>query len=378
VPAEQRVSWSELFFDLIWVFAVTQVSDTMAHADTATAAYGALLLLLPLWWGWVGATLLVDAAGGTADRAAGWLVLFAAAACGLVMAVAVPRAYAADGWLFAAGYAGLRVLLWLASRALPAAGGLVDPYAIGAFASAPLVLAGAVLPGGWRLVAWSAAALIDLAAPRLLGARSPGLTFETAHLPERFGLFLIIALGESVVAVGGQAAAGRRDAGTLATFGLAFVVTVLLWWLYFPRGAPAARHSLEVSPRQARIVREVFSYGHLVYVVGIILVAVGLQKLIAHPGARPNTPPELVLAPGVAVYLLGFGYARWRMFGAATVQRFAAALACICVALAAPALPLVGTALLLTALLTALNGYESWLAATGRPLPLLTRTHRQG
>jgi low temperature requirement protein LtrA len=107
--------------------------------------------------------------------------------------------------------------------------------------------------------------------------------------------------------------------------------------------------------------------------VAIVLVAVGLKKLLAHPLDQPHSLPELLLAPGAGLYLLGFCYARWRMFGAATLQRFGAALGCCLIAAAAPLLPLVVTAAGVALVLLAMNAYESWLIHTGRPLPLLAR-----
>ncbi|WP_196279140.1 low temperature requirement protein A [Catellatospora vulcania] len=369
---EQRVAWAELFFDLIWVFAITQITTTLAGAHTAGEAARTLLLFLPLWWGWVGTTLVANLAGSRVDRAAGRLVLFGSAGCGLLVSVAIGRAWGEHAVLFAVAYAVLRLVLWAVRSGLsgtrrPA----LEPFAVALFVSAPLYLAGALLGGSWQTALWAAAALIELSSPRLLRRRLSGMRFETAHLPERFGLVLIIALGETVVATGNQAAAGRLAAPELAALLLAFTLIVLLWWTYFHYGAPAVRHSLEHTPAQSRIVTDVFSYAHLGYVIAIVAVAVGLKKLLAHPLDVPHSLPELLLAPGVALYLWGFCYARWRMFGAATLQRFTAALACCAVAAAAVVLPILVTAALLVAVLLALNGFEAWIIRTHRPLPLL-------
>jgi low temperature requirement protein LtrA len=370
---EQRVGWAELFFDLIWVFAITQITVTLAAAYGFGEAARTVLLFVPLWWGWVGTTLVANLAGGLVDRAVGRLVLFGVAGCGLLVSTAIGGAYGDRALLFAIGYAVLRLTLWLARTSLPGASRrpALEPFAVAAFVSAPLYLAGAIVGGPWQVALWISAALIELASPRLLRARLRRLRFETAHLPERFGLVLIIALGETVVATGNQAAAGDLDAVGYATLGLAFTLIVLLWWTYFHYGAPAARHSLEQSPAQVRIVTDVFSYAHLAYVIAIVAVAVGLKKLLAHPLDIPHSLPELLLAPGATLYLLGFCYARWHMFGAASLQRFAAALACAAVAVAATVLPAIVTATLVVAVLLALNAFESWLIRTGRPLPLL-------
>ncbi|WP_446215733.1 low temperature requirement protein A [Micromonospora sp. IBHARD004] len=375
---EQRVAWAELFFDLIWVFAITQITTTLAAAHDAGEVARTLLLFVPLWWGWVGTTLLANLAGDLVDRAAGRLVLFGVAGCGLLISVAVGDAYGDRALAFGIGYAVLRLVLWAAWRRLPLASSrpLLEPFAVAAFVVAPLFVLGALIDGSGQIVAWSAAALIEVASPRLLRGRLSRLRFETAHLPERFGLFLIIALGETVVAVGGQAAGAHLDGPGYLALALGFTLIVLLWWTYFHFGAPAVRHSLEHDPARARIVTDVFSYAHLGYVIAIILIAVGLKKLLAHPMDVPHTLPELLLGPGLAVYLLGFCYARWRMFGAATLQRSTAALACCAVAAAAPLLPQIVTAALAIAVLLALNGYEAWLVHTHRPLPLLRPSRR--
>lgn len=375
---EQRVAWAELFFDLIWVFAITQIATTLAAAPNAGEAARALLLFVPLWWGWVGTTLLANLAGNLVDRAIGRLVLFGVAGCGLLISVAVGGAYGDRALTFGVGYAVLRLVLWVAWHRLPGASAQprLGPFAVAAFVVAPLFLLGAVVNGSWQVPLWTVAALIELASPLLLRGRLSRMRFETAHLPERFGLFLIIALGETVVAVGSQAAGIHLDGPAYVALALAFTIIVLLWWTYFHYGAPAARHSLQRSAAHARIVIDVFSYAHLTYVIAIILVAVGLKKLLAHPMDTPHTLPELLLGPGAALYLFGFCYARWRMFGAATLQRFTAALACCAIAASAPLLPAIVTAALVAATLLALNGYEAWMVDTHRPLPLLHMPRR--
>ncbi|HEV2089389.1 MAG TPA: low temperature requirement protein A, partial [Cryptosporangiaceae bacterium] len=338
---EQRVTWAELFFDLVWVFAITQIAIALAAAHGPGEAVAALLLLVPLWWGWVGTTVFGNVAGTSLERTRGRLVLFTVAGCGLVMAVAIPAAYGRLGLLFVGSYVALRLLLWAAMRWRRNAGdGRAEVLPASQLASLPLFVAGAFAPGGWRLALWALAGLAEVLTPIL---RKPPLgttRVETSHLPERFGLFIIVAFGETVVAVGGQAAT-QVDAGRIATLALCFVVIVALWWSYFHFSASAVRHSLEHDPEQARIVRDVFSYAHFLYVIAIIGVAVGLKKLLAHPLDSAHSLPELLLAPGVGLYLLGFCYARWRMFGAAALPRLFTSLACFALTPAALVLPLV-------------------------------------
>jgi low temperature requirement protein LtrA len=367
---EQKVSWSELFIDLVWVFGATQLSVTLAHGHGFSDIGRTLLLLLPMWWGWVGVTVFGNASGTRIDTAPVRLVLFGVAGSALAMAVAIPTAYAAGALLFASGYAVLRLILWAAMRPLRFYGaGLLDPFAIALFVSAPLFLVGAILGGTGQVVLWLLAMLVEVATPWLLSEKLKALVFETAHLPERFGLFMLIMLGETIVAAGLSASRhGDLNLVVLGVLGLGFLLTVALWWTYFHYGASAARHALRTTPLQARIVREVFSYAHLMYVIGLVCVAVGLEEVLAHPFETPHSVLELLLAPGVGLYLLGFCYSRWRMFGAPTWFRTGAALVCVAIAAAASALPMVVTAALVTLVLVALNGLEYFWVETGRPL----------
>ncbi|MFJ9519563.1 low temperature requirement protein A [Kitasatospora sp. NPDC101801] len=369
---EQRVTWAELFFDLVWVFAITQIAVALAHAHSLGDVALAIMLFLPLWMGWVGAALLGNATGESLDGVPGRLLVFALAACRLGMSVAVPDALAERGLLFGVCYLLMRLILWQRMRQWPTFGGLrIEPFSVSLLVSGPLFLAGALLDGGPRQVLWAAGAVIEVLGTALLGRRLDRARFETSHLPERFGLFVIMALGETVIAAGGHLSDGHLGAVPLATLGVAFVLIVQLWWTYFHYGAPAARHSLDVDPVQARIVRDVFSYAHLAYAVAIILMAVGLEELLAHPLQRPHELPQFMLAPGAALYLAGFCYARWRMFGAPAVPRTAGVLACLAVASAASAGPQLVTAVLVVLVLGAVNGAEAFIVETGRPLPLL-------
>jgi len=368
----QRATWAELFVDLVWVFAVTQIAGTLAGSHGIGEVARTFLLFVPLWWGWVGVTLLGNASGAALDTARGRLTLFLLAGCALGMTVAIPAAYEGQGLLFACCYLALRFILWAEMHRHPAIGGRrIEPFAVSLILSAPLFVAGSLVHGSWRVAIWAIAALVGVFNPTLLGHRIEGFRVQTEHLPERFGLFLIIALGETVVAVGSQAAGSPLDALTLVTLALSFFLIVALWWTYFHFGAAAAQHSLETDAVQARIVRDVFSYVHFMLIVGIICIAVGLKKLLPDPLDEPQTVVELLLAPGAATYLLGFCFSRWRMFGAVGVPRFSGMLACLAIALAAPLMPMLAVAGLVAAVLVATNTTEAWLIATRRPLPVL-------
>ncbi|WP_406284174.1 low temperature requirement protein A [Embleya sp. NBC_00896] len=373
---EQKVTWGELFFDVVWVFAVTQLATSLAYSHGVGGAAKALLLVVPLWWCWVGATVLGNTAGDAVDTAKVRFTLFALGGCGLVMAVGIPRAYETGdrggATLFAVAYVVLRTLLWIALRSRPAfRGNTWNPFTCALAVAGPLLVLGAVLEGPGRVAAWSAAAVVEIGGWVVLSDKLDGVRFETSHLPERFGLFLIIALGETVMAVGTQSSEYPFTVPRLAMLVIGFVLILALWWTYFHYGAPAARHSLETDPKQSRIVREIFTYCHASYVTSIICVAVGLKKAIAHPMDAPSGTPALLLAPGVALFLLTFCYSRWQMFGAAGTLRFGFGMLAVVLAVCAPLMPAVVVAGLVALLLGALNGLEAWNVENGRPIPLM-------
>src|SRR5215212_6614034 len=201
--AEKRVTWAELFFDLVFVFAVTQVSGLLHDDHTWSGVGRALIVFVPVWWAWVGTT--VHANRHDVDNPRDILGIFTLGLGSLGMALAV---------------------------------GFVH--------------------GNARAVLWGLAALTDLVTPRLLRSRLAVVRFDTGHLPERFGLFLIIALGESVVQIGvaasGGALTGTRLVATIAAYALA----CSLWWVYFVFAASAVRHALAEARIHADVVRPVF------------------------------------------------------------------------------------------------------------------------
>lgn len=364
LPRQQKVTWAELFFDLVLVFAVTQVAAKAGQGLTGANLGRSLLLLVPFWWGWVGTAVLTNNRLDV-DTARTRLRLFALAGLTLLMAVAVPQAYGDRGLLFAGGYAAVRVVL-LQSIGWRRVIGPLTPYSAAVFVSSPFYLAGGALHGSARVVLWVLAAVSELSSPTLFRQRLAGMQFEASHLPERFGLFQIIALGETVVAVGGQASAAGADSGVVAAAGTAFALICGMWWTYFAFGASAVEHALRTAQVQAQVVREVLSYGHFALVSSIIATAVGCKYVLKHPGDPLATAELWVLAGGVAGYLATFGYTRWRMFGRPSKTRLPAAAVVLLVALAASPAPAVAVLAAIAAVVIGLNLVESWLVSTGR------------
>jgi low temperature requirement protein LtrA len=372
-PHGQRVSWAELFFDLVFVFAVTQVASAAQNAVSAVAVGRALVLFVPFWWAWVGVSILYNGVELTSTKR--HLKVFALGLGAFIMSICVPDAYGARGTVFAFAYLGIRALLAYAIRRRGFFHDQVNPYLVSALISAPLLVAGSftTLPvRGWI---WLAAAVIELTTPTLLHRRLDDLRFDAAHLPERFGLFVIIALGEVLVGVGVQESRQGLSWTSLTALVLAFVLGCALWWTYFHFAAPALEHALRQARMQSMLVRSVFSHGHLAIVTGLILIAAGLAQAVRGPLHQPDGVHAYFLAVGTALYLLSFCYTRARMFGGMGVARLVGGVTAAALAAIGPFAPAVVTLAALTALVLALNVFEAWWVAKKRTV-LIIRTGR--
>jgi low temperature requirement protein LtrA len=263
VRAEKRVSWAELFFDLVFVFAVTQVSTLLSSGHGPAGLARAVVVFVPIYWVWVGTSIRANTRELTPRRQ---LALFAIALAGLIMALVVPDAYRDRALLFAAAYWAARLVL--GSGLFTGTRTVFTVFTVSMVITGPLLIAGAVLGGRGQQWLWTSAAIIDLATPWVLQSQTRRLRVDAAHLAERFGLFVLIALGESVVAIGAPVAAGHRlvGAGALAAVAFAFAVCCGLWWVYFNTTADAVREALAAAGVQADLIREVLSYGHLLFI----------------------------------------------------------------------------------------------------------------
>jgi len=321
-PAEggKKVSWAELFFDLVFVFAVTEVAARL-HADHhGLGLLRALVVFVPVYWVWVGTT--VQANIRDVARPTQRLAIFTVALCGLFAALAIPYAFEGRGVLFASAYWIGRIILGVPLLAQVRSW---TPYLVSMVATGPLLMAGALLPDRPRLALWGVAAVLDLAAPTLLRRRLRGVHYDAGHLAERFGLLVLIALGESVVAIG---AAAQQDARIGVGAGLAvataFALSCGLWWVYFHFAADAVRHALATATVQLDITRHVLSYGHLSFIAAIIGVAVGMHDAVGAPTHELGWAGAGFLYGGTALYLATFGYTRWKMFRLVSTTRLSA------------------------------------------------------
>jgi low temperature requirement protein LtrA len=311
--AERRATYFELFFDLVYVFAVTQLSHHLLVDLTWSGAAETAFLLLAVYWAWNYTTWMAN--WFDPDVAAVRLLLAFVMLASLLMAVAVPEAFGDRGLLLAVSYCGLQVVR---------NGFVVAVTPPGAFnrnfrqilawsvLSVPLWVAGGLVEGDARWGWWLAALGLDLAGPMVRYAlprmgRTPLVEWEIdpAQFAERFQLFVIIVLGESIVVTGATASDSHLDAGVVVALGFAFLTTVALWWLYFGQTATSAMRGLARDELPGQTGRDAYSYLHLPIVAGVLLSAVGDELVLAHPGDPLHTAGALVALGGPALYLMG-------------------------------------------------------------------------
>ncbi|WP_327677201.1 low temperature requirement protein A [Kitasatospora sp. NBC_00458] len=362
VPAEaeeKRVTWAELYFDLVFVFAITQVSGLLHHHHDWAGVARALVVFVPVYWCWVGTT--VQANIRDVDNPRDRLGILTVGLTGLVMALAVPGAYGNRGVLLGAGYWAARVVLLFLLIRIP--GVWRGPYGVGVLVSGPLVFAGGLLPEGPRTVLWALAALCDLSGPVLFRRRLAVVSYHPAHMPERFALFLLVALGESIVGIGATAAGVPLDAAELVAVTAAFTISAGLWWQYFVHAADAMRHAVTVAESRRDVIRRVFQYGHLALVAGVIAVAVGFGETVADPRQALGAGSVALLYGGCVLYLLTFGYTRWMMFRAVATTRIVAAAVVLALAPLMVRWPAITALVVLAVVLVALNVVEHFRVA---------------
>jgi low temperature requirement protein LtrA len=364
----ERVTPLELFFDLVFVLAITQCTALMAAEPTWTGLAKGLVVLGVLWWSWTGyawLTSVVDPEEGAVR-----LVIFAAMGALLVVSLCVPGAFGESALLFACSYGVVRAahiaLFLLASGKDPALRQSVLGLAGGSALGVGLLVAASFADGWLQGALWVLALLLDMGEPFLFGAE--GWKLVPGHFAERHGLIVIIALGESIVAIGVGAKAGV-DAGVVAAATLGIAVAAALWWLYFDVVALVAQRHLSraaVGREQNEIARDSYSYLHFPMVAGIVLLALGLKKTLASVGDSLDLVPAVAMLGGTAVYLLA--HVAFRLRNVHTLNRHRLACAVLLVALvpAAVELPALATLAILVAALTALIGYEAVRFADSR------------
>jgi low temperature requirement protein LtrA len=363
-PEERRVTPLELFFDLVFVFAITQVTAFLSDHPTWAGLVQGLALLAALWWAWVGYSWLTNNALRAEEATPARLVVLAAMAAMLIASLAVPDAFGEAGILFGGAYFVVR-LLHLALYAYttgdsPEALRTVIGFAPGFLGGPVLLIVAGSLDGPAQGVLWALALAIDYGVALLRGVA--GFRVHAGHFVERHGLIIIIALGESIVAIGVGAAGLELGAGVVLAAVLGMVLAAGLWWAYFDYVALAAERRLITAQghERATLARDSYSYLHLPMVAGIVLVALGVKKTLGHVGDRLEIIPAVALCGGGALYLFGHNAFRLRDVGSVSVPRLAATAISLALIPAAVRMPALITLAAMATLLVALAAYETY------------------
>ena len=357
---EHRVTPLELFFDLAFVFAFTQVTSLLVDDQTWGGVLRGMLVLAALWWAWSGyawltSTLDVDEGGVR-------LAMLASMGAMLFVALAVPGAFGDDAVLFGVVYLLVRVLhlvlYAIVSRDDPdlrtALFRIVPTELLGA---SLLVLAG-FLEGDKRIGVWVVALAIDYFGPAVRGLR--GWWIAPEHFAERHGLIVLIALGESIIAIG-VGAGLELVPGVMVAAALGIVVLSALWWLYFDVAAILARSRLMEARgvEQARIALHSYSYLHLPMIAGIVLFALGLEAALHDVAEALDTVPAVALCGGGALYLLGHVASLFQTTGRVFRRRTVGALVLLALIPAAVAIPALAALALVSAVCSLVVAYEA-------------------
>lgn len=323
----RAASTLELFFDLVYVFAITQVV-ALIHAEPEVIGFakGALLLLF-LWWTWSIYTWTTNWTG--TDSGAIKLFILAAMGATLFMALGVPESFDGNPAAFAIPYFVVRMLAaglyWFASKDYPIQRAAFMTFFPASGTAAALVLVGGFLEQPWTAVLWIASALLDVISAANAGRGTWAV--DASHFAERNGLFVIIALGETIVGIGLAAAGAEGDGQTAATV-LAFLGAAALWWSYFAHAAPKAEAYLVQATGQesGRFARDAYTVLHYPLVVGIVFFAVAAEAVVLHPNDPLPVVERFALAIGIALVMLSIVAAIYRAVRRVPVERLVAAL----------------------------------------------------
>jgi len=368
-----RVTYVELFFDLVFVFAVTQLSHGLIAHPNVQGLLHMTLLLLAVWWAWVFTAWVTN--WMDPERTPVRIMLFVMMAAALVLAAAIPDAFGARGLVFACAYVFIqlgRSLFFLIGVWREPAHRLNFIRILFWFAlSAVLWLGGAFLDGEARLAAWGAAMAIEYASPAL-GFWTPGFgrssasdwVVEGAHLAERCALFTIIALGESIVVTGATVVGLPWSAGVIVAFASALVCAIAMWWIYFSATAEAASEAIAQSSNPGAIARVAYTYSHLLPIAGIIVTAVGDEWVIHHPTGHADVKTAAAVIGGPALFLFGALVFKLAVFRRWSATRLAGLAALAALVPAAGSLSPLALSVVSTLILAAVGAAETWL--TGR------------
>jgi low temperature requirement protein LtrA len=358
---EHRVTPLELFFDLVFVFAMTQVTSLLVDDPTWGGVLRGMLVLAALWWAWTAYAWLTSAAD--VDEGGVRLVMLGSMGAMLIVALAVPGAFGGDAVIFAVAYLVVRILHLVLSAIVarddPDSLGALLRFVPTALLGASLLIVAGFLDGDARIAVWLVALAIDYLGPLVIGV-GRGWRIAPEHFAERHALIVLIALGESIIAIG-VGAGFELVAGVIVGASLGIVVVSALWWLYFDVAAIVARQRLMQATglAQHRLALHSYSYLHLPIVAGVVLFALGLKTTLGEVGATLDVVPAVGLCGGAALYLLGHIAFLFRATGYLFRRRTVGAIVLLALMPVALAMPALAALALVSAVCSLIVAYEA-------------------
>jgi low temperature requirement protein LtrA len=371
-----RVTYAELFFDLVFVFAVTQISHTLLAHFTLLGALQVTLLFLAVWWVWVFTSWITNWLNP--EKTPVRLLLFAMMLGGLVLSTSIPKAFDERGLWFAIAYAtmqvGKTIFLWLST---PVSRPRIRMNAIRIAAwlstSAIFWIAGGIAEGQSRLALWAVALAIEYISPAVrfwiprYGASSVAdWMIEGGHMAERCALFIIIALGESVVVIGATFAELTWTSENVLAFVSALLGSIAMWWIYFHIGAEAASEELSKSSEPGRLARLAYTYLHMPIVAGIIVAAVADELVLKHPGGHSDLKTVTSAIGGPLLFLFGTVLFKYSFRGFLQLSHGAGIIALCAIAWFAGELSPLMLSILTTAVLIVVAMWETMSLRSGQ------------
>ncbi|WP_298161420.1 low temperature requirement protein A [Brevundimonas sp.] len=371
-----RVGFVELFFDLVFVFAVTQISHTLLAHLTPLGALQAAMMAAAVWWAWIYTSWVTNWLDP--ERAAVRIALFAVMGAGLLLSTSLPEAFGAKGLWFALAFVSIQVgrslfMLW-AVRKDPVLSRNFLRILCWSSLSGLFWIAGGLVEGQTRLWLWLAALAIEYVSPAL-SFRVPGLgkavtadwTVEGGHIAERVGLFVIICLGESILVTGATFADLTWTSEVVAAAVVAFVGTLAMWWLYFSASHEAASEVIANADDPGKLARRAYTYCPILIVAGIIVTAVGDELALMHPTGPVAIETAAVLIGGPLLFMIGGLLAQLAVFERWAMPRVIGVVALAGLWFVVPMTTPLGLAALTTAVMVAVAAWETLVVRT-RPI----------
>lgn len=335
---DQSVSFAELFFDLIFVFSITQVVHILdGHFDWVYVGRAILVFWL-VWWAWTQFTWALNAADTKQNRVL--VSVLVATGIAFFMAVSVPQSFSDHAWLFAASYVavrsiGLLIYVWV-TWVHPQMRSAVRLFGLLSIAGLVSAVAGGILGGEAQYWLWGLTIVLDVLAATV-GGKNEGWNLHPKHFTERHGLFVIIALGETLIVAASAAAGESWETNLMIVSALAIGITSVLWWIYFYRLKDRLEHAManSIGAAQSTMGRDVYSLFHFPMLCGLIIYAYAIEEAMLHPDAGFTTGGRVALALGISLFSLSLVLAYWRATGKVLFIRIGATLliAGVCVGL---------------------------------------------